>query len=198
MALVRVASDKNGRCHIVALVLTFACRDLLQFAQHPRHSHPGQRVPATGQLRGVRPGGLVSLQRPEVEGDRQEDPARPPGARPERAVPHGVSYHVTVRAVGARVRQGQHRPASQALDARKWLGGLTGPRDGLWIQQVADPRLHDRAVARESSRCITTGASTSGWSSRPPITSRRYPATASTSISNFPPRHRSTIAAGWS
>ena len=71
------------------------------------------------------------------------------------------------------------------------------------------PRAGDRRAPRGletphprprpiSSRRTTTGASTSGWSSWPPTTSRRCPPTGSTSISEPPHRHRSTIAAGWS
>ena len=40
-------------------------------------------------------------------------------------------------------------------------------------------------------------ASTNGWSSLPPTTSRRCPPTGSTSISAAAHRHRSTIATGW-
>ena len=75
---------------------------------------------------------------------------------------------------------------------------VTGARALEIAGRLGDLRLRILDHEPISSRRITSGASTSGWSSWPPTTSRRCPPTGSTSISESPHRHRSTIAAGWS
>ena len=66
------------------------------------------------------------------------------------------------------------------------------------LDEALESGTRGRAIALVLGDLELRILATSWWSSLLATTSRRYPPTGSTSISNLPRRHRSTIASGWS